>query len=390
MARLSIHQFERFVTDAQTHVGRLYKEIEEVQQALNDAREGARLERQDLVERARHMLKERHSQLDAGFVSGWNARVAQELQSLETEARVLEQLIEEEQRKADEMLARAQRTRSELRKMNPELDAREEALKADLVRFDREANELDAEIARMARWFGMLFRKRAIRELEERLRALEKRMEAVEKALAHTRKEWAAVLEAATSEEQELQTGWQTTEQRVARMRQDLNRMREDVQGEAERRALFAMVQGAEEPPSSGDAEIDALLAEVDRLSDEVLDEQERALQAGSEMLGMLSGLGQGLDGLRESVASVRKEQDAHSELPPLVISLPDSVVTFHCYWPQLAQYIVDERQMAAHPAAMAEALRAVIDQQLTGEAIERMFVEMGNALSAATERWSA
>ena len=125
MARLSIHEFERFVTDAQAHVAELYREIEEVQQALNDARERTRLERQDLVERARQVLRTARSELDGSFVADWDARVDQESASLETEATVLDELIGAEQAKADEKLARVAEIRAGLRSTNPELDARE-------------------------------------------------------------------------------------------------------------------------------------------------------------------------------------------------------------------------------------------------------------------------
>ncbi len=390
MARLSIHEFERFVTDAQAHVAELYREIEEVQQALNDARERTRLERQDLVERARQVLRTARFELDGSFVADWDARVDQESASLETEATVLDELIGAEQAKADEKLARVAEIRAGLRSTNPELDAREEALKADLARLDQESDDLDAEIARMAKWFGLLFRKCAIQERGKKLLALDKRLAAVARALDSVRSEWVTVLQTATEEELAIQTEWQAAQLRVARMRQDLAKIRDDAGGEAERRALFSMVQGAAEPPPTGHSELDALLAEIDRLSDDVLDEQEKALQAGAEMLGMLSGIGQGLDGFRESVRSVRAEQDAHSELPKLVLDIPDPVISFHGYWTQLSQYIVNERQMAAHPASFVQAIRGVIDRQLSGDAIERMFTEMGDALSTGTERWNA
>ncbi|MBD3176887.1 MAG: hypothetical protein GF320_17040 [Armatimonadia bacterium] len=390
MARLNIHQFEDFISTAQGNVGELYREIEEVQEALNDARERTRLERQDLVERARRMLKDKRGSLEPGFVSDWDQRVDTEHKSLEAESKVLRELIEEEQGKADEMLGEAEEIRDKLRRLNPELDSREEALKADLGRLNQEAERLDNEIARLAKWFGLLFRKKAIKEKGEQLRQVDKKIDAVEKALESVRSQWESTFQKATEDEESLEAEWQDTQERVARLRQDLVKIESDMEAESERRALFNMVKGAEEPPPTGDAEMDALLAEIDRLSDDVLDEQENALQAGSEMLGMMSGLGEGLNGFRESVASVRQEQDAHSELPTLHVEVPDTVVSFHGYWDQLSEYIVNERQMAAHPAAFCKALRQVIDAQLTGDSIERMFTEMGDALSSATDRWNA
>jgi len=390
MARFNVHEFGKFVEDAQGGVAALYKEIAEVQEALNDAREAARLQRRDLVDQARLMVRAKRDALDAGFMQTWDAKVEEQHKSLEAEAAALKELIAKGEADSDQLLSKGTKVRERLKALNPELDTQEEALKKEVADLDRKASELDAQIAGLARWFGLVTRRRDIKELAKQLTRTDEKLSAAEKALADVRKRWLDTAEQAKHEEDSFEQDWETLELRVARLRQDLSAIEVDLDGEAERRALFGMVQGDAEPPSAGDSDVDKLLAKIDDVADNVLDEQEKALTAGAEMLGMLSGLGQGLDGFRKSLQSVIDEQDGHSELPKLQIEVPDPVSEFHAGWTELRDYVVNERQMAAYPTQFCQALRPVLDQRMTAQGIERMFTEMGDALSRATERWSA
>ncbi len=389
MARLTIHQYEDFVKSAQAGVARLFQEIAEVQEALNDAREATRMERRDATERARTILALRKSELDAGFAGPFETGVAEALNSLNAEVTALKQLVVDGEAASQSLLQDGRVVREELKELNPELDAQEEALKRDLAALETQARRLDDEIEHKARWFGMYLRKRQILDLAEQLKRVDERVEATAKALEGVRARWKKEFTAGHDLETDLQERWKQNEIRVARLRQDLAGLEADLQGEAERRALFAMVAGEKSAPATGIAEADAQLAEVNRLCD-LVDEQEEAITAGAEMLGMLSGLGQGLDGFRESVGSVRAEQDAHSELSRLFVDVPAAAEGFHQTWDQLAQYVVDEKQMAAYPGHFYRALRATLDERLTPALIESVFVDMGNALSAATANWNA
>jgi len=390
MARFNVHQFGKFVEDAQGGVAALYKEIAEVQEALNDAREAARLQRRDLVDQARLMVRAKRAALDAGFMQTWDTQVDEQRKSLQAEAAALKELVAKGEADSDQLLTKGTKVRERLKSLNPELDAQEEALKKEVADLDRQASDLDAQIARLARWFGMITRRGHIKDLGKQLGRTDEKLAAAQKALADVRERWRTEAAGAKQEEDSFEGEWETLELRVARLRQDLSTIEVDLDGEAERRALFGMVQGEAEPPRSGDADVDKLLAKVDDISDNVLDEQEKALTTGAEMLGMLSGLGQGLDGFRKSLQSVIDEQDGHSELPTLQIDVSDPVVQFHSGWAELRDYVINERQMAAYPTQFCQALRPVLDQRMTPEGIERMFTEMGDALSAATARWGA
>lgn len=390
MPSMTIHQFEDFVATAQTNVAELYREIHEVQEALNDAREATRLARQDAVEAARSLIAERRASLDVGFTSALDARIEEQRHSLEAEVAALRELVAQGEAKSAELLGEARAAREMLRALNPELDAQEEALKREIETLEATAQELDRLIARKARWFGMFTRRRQIRELARELSKADERIALLAKKLGSVRKRWEKERTSETELQSDLQAKWQENELRVARLRQDLAALELDVSGEAERRALLALVQGEEAPPPTGDPEADRLLAEVNRLSDEVIDRQEQAIRAGAQMLAVLSGLGEALDGFRNSVRTVREEQDAHSELPRLVVQLPDSVIGFHAVWERLTSYVLNEKQMAAYPGHFYNALQALLDQSLTNDAIDRMFTEMGNALSDATANWTA
>jgi hypothetical protein len=389
MPRYAIEQFEGFVGGAQASVGRLFQEIAEVQEALNDAREALRLTRRDAVESARALLTAKGPTLDAGFAATLEAGRTEYTHSLEAEAAALSQVVQQGEARSEEILKRVRALRDELRTANPELDAQEEKLKQHVAELDALATQLDGQIASRARWFGTILRRAEIRGLGEQLKKVERQFEEATASLDNVRKDWATKLGATNEEDAALQAEWAANEVRVARLRQDLAVLTTDLAAEAERRALFAMVAGSKSPPPTGDAELDASLAKVDQFSDR-LDALEAAITAGSEMLGMLKGLGEGLDGFRKAVESVRAEGSSHSELPALFVEVPDFVVAFHAAWDELARYVVDEKQMAAYPEHFVHALRQLLDERLTSEGIERMFTEMGNALTRATERWNA
>lgn len=389
MPRYAIEQFEGFVGNAQTSVARLFQEIVEVQEAVNDAREALRLARRDAVEAARGVLVARAGALDAGFAGAFETARTEYTHSLEAEATALRQVVRDGEARSEEMLVRARALRDALRTANPELNAQEEALKKHVADLDALAAQLDGQLAARARWFGTLLRRAEIRGLGEQLRKVERQLEEATTSLDNVRKDWGTKLGATNEEDAGLQAEWACNELRVARLRQDLTTLTTDLAGEAERRALFAMVAGAKSPPPTGDAGLDASLAKVDEFSDR-LDALEAAIAAGSEMLGMLKGLGEGLDGFRKAVESVRAEGSSHSELPALFVEVPDSVIAFHAAWDELSRYVVDEKQMAAYPEHFVQALRRLLDERLTAEGIERMFTEMGDALTRATERWNA
>ncbi len=389
MPRFAIGQFEDFVESAQGSVSRLFQEILEVQKAVNDTREQLRLGRRDQVDRARALLAGAGQALDGGFLSSYEAKRAEFAQSLEAEAQALTQIVQEGEAKSEALTVRARELRNELRSLNPELDKQEEALKRRRSELEAEAAELDRKIAARARWFGTITRRKEIRKLGEQLAKADARAREFADALDNVRKEWTTKLSATSAEDARLQEDWSANELRVARLRQDLSLLTTDLPAEAERRALFSLVEGAATAPPTGDSGLDEALATVNELSDR-LDEEEAALAAGSEMLGMLKGVGEGLDGFRKALTSVRAEQEAHSELPRLFVELPESAVAFHAAWDELSRYVVDEKQMAAYPGHFVRALRQLLDERLTPQGIERMFGEMGDALTRATDRWGA
>jgi predicted nucleic acid-binding Zn-ribbon protein len=389
MPQFTIQQYESFITTAQGSVSELFREIAEVQEALNDAREHTRLSRRDLIEQCRKLLSERSGGLDATFESTLEAKRTEYVHSLEAEAAALKEVVTKGEAQSEEYLQLVRVLRDELRKLNPELDAQEEALKQEVVGLESQVAALDDRIAHRARWFGSFTHRAEIRELGKQLEQLDARLTEAEKSLGQVREQWKTKAAKAAGEDTELQASWSANELRAARLRQDLSLLTDDLAAEAERRALFALVDGAAVPPPTGDAEVDRVLAEVDKIADTLAD-QEGALAAGSEMLGMLKGLGEGLDGFRKAIASVVAEQEGHSELPQLRVDVPDDAAAFHAVWPELARYVVDEKQMAAFPGHFLRALRQLLDERLTPAGIERMFNELGDALTRATERWSA
>lgn len=388
MPRVNVHEFLEFLTRSQTEVVGLYTEIAEVQAALEDARETTRRERRDAVEACRKRLAAADS-LDPSFGASYRAAREEMVLSLTAEAQALEETIAKGEAETAALQARARELRDRLRTANPKLDAQEEQLKQDRVSLLAQIDTLDERITQGSKWFGTILRRGELRKLGRELAELDKRLDATEKALTSVRTRWSEQSTNTSEEDKDLAAKWSAIELRTARLRQDWAFLTDEREPEAERRALLGIIAGPATPPATGDAEADALFAQVDAL-DVRLEEQEAALATGAEMLGMLKGLGEGLDGFRKSVESLEAEQQAHSELPRLEIDVPDSAWAFHEVWPELSRYVVNEKQMAAYPGHFVTALRRLLDERLTAAGIEAMFTSMGSALSAAADRWKA
>jgi len=70
-------------------------------------------------------------------------------------------------------------------------------------------------------------------------------------------------------------------------------------------------------------------------------------------------------------------------------LNIPAGAVDFHQQWEGLKKMLLDEKTICEHPADFVKAMEPVIENQLSNEAIGRMFDLLGGALSrAADEQW--
>ena len=113
----------------------------------------------------------------------------------------------------------------------------------------------------------------------------------------------------------------------------------------------------------------------------------EAGLTSVAEILGLLKGLGEGMDRFIRSVATLDEEQRRY-KLPALTIGLSDTVTRFHALWPEFQAKVKDEKYLGTHPLEFQQGIKQIVQERLNTVAIQTMFDDMGAALNKASKAW--
>jgi len=113
----------------------------------------------------------------------------------------------------------------------------------------------------------------------------------------------------------------------------------------------------------------------------------ETGLTSVAEILGLLKGLGEGMDRFIRSVGTVYEEQRRY-KLPSLTLNLSDAVTSFHSIWPDFQAKVKDEKYLGTHPLEFNRRIQIIVQERINEDAIQKMFDEMGAALTRATKAW--
>ena len=109
-------------------------------------------------------------------------------------------------------------------------------------------------------------------------------------------------------------------------------------------------------------------------------------MQACQQIIGLLRGIGSGLDAFRKSVADVQATQARHS-LAKLKISVPAASVEYGKSFERFHQSI--DWDFSQHPKVFADRMERVASETFTAENIQNYFETMGQELSQqADSQW--
>ncbi len=373
-------EFCDFVARRAQEIKGVYAEIEEVQGQFNEIYRQKMQAWQAAVSKAVPLLLG-DSALPPSLAQSLLQVIGEERAKLEKEVADLTAQAQAQREEADRTLGEAQAELKALRQMNPQLDADEEAIKGRRAEIQQAIQQLDAQIKATGRLTGFFQRRRVGRERDQARANL-----AAETArLRRVRETWQSEKRRFETNQGQLHAKWEATSAEAAQtqarrdyLQGNLDRLSRE-RGAARLAAEMTAVPEAPEPLRS-------TLAEVVELN-RVKAEYEEGLRTVAEALGLLKGLGEGMDRFYMSAEKVYEEQRQYN-LRELQLGLSDPVLGFHALWPELQAQVKDEKMLGTHPAEFSRRVHSAIEGRLGDKAIAGMFDSMGDALTKATKAW--
>ena len=311
------------------------------------------------------------------------ARLPAERQAVAQRVDELSKQIAAKQAEADARIAAVQAGMAEIRTLNPQLDQREEQLKAMIAFRAQALHDLNAQVNRLAAGLGFVLHFGKIHGLDNDRHRLVGQLEALSEDLVKVRKEWQEKHEAFAAGQAQEQVAWQAMMVEVGRLKAERDVLTADPEAQARRRATLYVLDNLKSLPG---AEPD--LQKMVDLNIQT-DDFQVALGAVAGIMGTINGIRQGLERFGASVSSLIEEQSRNSQyLPDLKLDVPKEVAAFDRQWDELIACVRDEKALANHPTDFVRATRPFVDERLTKERITTYFDALGGALKAATTGW--
>nr|MBC7244620.1 hypothetical protein [Chloroflexota bacterium] len=382
---MTLSDFYSYVRDNRKRIADIYRELEEIQYQFNDLHARQLQGRQKLIDAYTPLLVKAEN-LPTEIAQQLAAQEQVEREALLKEITTLEQDITLKRQRADQFIKEAQRQIALLREQNPILNQQEEELKARRAFIEGEIQRLDKELKRLGcfpiGWLTNYFRRRRL--LKQR-RQLATNLEAINRGIRTVREKWQAEKKNLEEGQAELQSKWQALSVEIAQLQARLDDLSAHLEEYSRRNAAQNWLSNLREMSINDETWRDRLapLVELNRNKANY----ETGLTSVAEILGLLQGLGEGMDRFIRSVAMVYEEQRRY-KLPMLRLNLSDAVISFHAIWPDFQSKVKDEKYLGAHPLEFSYRIRDIVQKHFTEAAIQRMFEDMGNALTQATKTW--
>jgi len=399
----SLEQLADYIADNLEKIGAVRQEMAEIQVGFNSAYVEWKAEHDASLERLVQAIDGRSDEVGPELQARIGQRCLEESELIEKRRQELRQeLIPTAQAEADAALEKGQSLAQALRKLNPELDQREEGLKARRARLEAELGQLNQQISRLSGCLGVVVNFPKITRLDRQRQRLIGRLEGVNQALKEVRQQWQTAQQQTGDEQATLQAGWQDLTLKLAQLQAELSFLDDEAnrQATARQRAVRHVVDHLKEPVApgqraGGQAKPRGPLPDLQGELDEMVklnvqtDDYQAALGAAASLLSLLDGISEGLKRFDRSVQGTLDEQKMHSAyLPMPEVSLREEVLGFHAQWDDLRSKVRDERHLSAHPAEFVAAVGPVMQEGLSEARIKAMFEGLGQALDAATRGW--
>jgi len=154
---VSLEQLHAFLADNRRKINAVGREVEEIQVGFNSAYVEFKADHDARLARLTETLFEKLDTLGPELRALIDERAVEERRLLDERRKELrEKLIPQTQAEADAVLAQAQEQVKTLRQLNPKLNEREEAYKAQRAALEGRLAELNAEISRRSRGLGFI------------------------------------------------------------------------------------------------------------------------------------------------------------------------------------------------------------------------------------------
>jgi hypothetical protein len=383
---MNLADFFKYVRDNRKRIADIYHEVEEIQFQFNELHTRQLEERQKLLTRYVPLLLAAPADLPPDLARLLQAQEQTERQALQAQVAKLQEERADKGQKADGMVGQAQSELARIRQENPILDQQEEALKARRTVMEKELQGLDLQLKRLP-WFplGWLTHMSKRRQLEGQRVQLASNLQAMTTGIRAVRQKWLEEKKKLQEGQVSAQGQWQALSVETSQLQARIDYLMAHLDELSKRNAAQSVLNTLKELPTSDDTWKQRLspLTELNRN----VANYESGLKAVSEILGVLKGLGEGLDRFARSVGTVYEEQRRY-KLPSLTLNLSDAVTTFHAAWPVIQAKVKDEKYLGAHPLEFSQNVQELLQQRLTEAALQRMFEDMGAALNAATKAW--
>lgn len=387
----SADQFLRHLDEQHQEIQAVISELDECQIAFNGQYDLFRQQHDA------HLARLTEQVLDAldDLPASWRAEIEQRAttereQVTERRMELRETLIPVLQAEADQLLKDAQADLDRIRALNPQLDAKEERLKAIQARLQGELEALNQEIRQKGRGLGVVTRFRQIHRADRERAHILGRLETIAESVRDLREEWATAQKESASLQQEAQSAWQAKSLELARLQEELDGLDDEARREALiwRRAVNHVLDHLKAPVAGAPSALQPDLEHMIELNIQT-DDYHASLAGTAGLIATLAGIQSGLTAIRRSVEGLQREQEMHSAyLKPLSFRLPDAARAFDGQWARLAKRFVDEKDVAAHPRDFLDGIGPLQDEMLSAAQIERVFGGYGQAIEEAAKAW--
>jgi len=384
--KMNLADFFQYARDSRKRMDDTYREIEEIQYQFNELYARQSQERQKLVASLIPLLIAGSADLPPEIAQPLESREQAERKALRDELAALRAEETDKRQKVDNLVLEAQRQVTHLREENPILNQQEEGLKARHAAMRQELQRLDAEIAGLHLFpIGWLTNAGKRKRLSAERQRLVENLNAMTEGIRTVRAKWQEEKKALGESQASLRNQWQAMSVETAQVQTKAEYLAANLDALGKRNAAQNWLNGLRDSPVASGVWKDQLapLVELNRSRADY----EAGLKSVSEILGLLKGLGEGMDRFIRSLGTVYEEQRRY-KLPMLSVELSDAVTSFHVSWPDTQAKVKDEKYLGTHPLEFSQRVQGVIQERLSEGAIQKMFEDMGEALNKATKAW--
>jgi hypothetical protein len=385
-AKMNLADFFTYARDNRKRMDDTYREIEEIQYQFNELYARQSQERQKLVASLIPLLIAGSADLPPEIAQPLESREQAERKALRDELAALRAEETDKRQKVDNLVLEAQRQVTHLREENPILNQQEEGLKARHAAMRQELQRLDAEIAGLHLFpIGWLTNAGKRKRLSAERQRLVENLNAMTEGIRTVRAKWQEEKKALGESQASLRNQWQAMSVETAQVQTKAEYLAANLDALGKRNAAQNWLNGLRDSPVASGVWKDQLapLVELNRSRADY----EAGLKSVSEILGLLKGLGEGMDRFIRSLGTVYEEQRRY-KLPMLSVELSDAVTSLHASWPDTQAKVKDEKYLGTHPLEFSQRVQSVIQERLSEAAIQKMFEDMGEALNKATKAW--